>query len=394
MVEQLPFKQRVAGSIPARLTTSLNASGLFECPGPVQLGCKSHKELPMRTGILGYSQSGKSTLFSVLAGPSASSAAGGINVGTVQVPDLRLEQLRDLFKPKKYTPAKIEYVDLAAQGGEKSGALLPQQITTADMILLVVRAFEDPAVHHPQGSVDPKRDLAGLLDELILKDMTVVEARLEKLKKSKNVGVKEAVDEQPLLERCLEALESGTPIRDLDFRPEEEKALRGYQFLTAKACLVVFNVGDSAAAGAGLAEAVEAKPGFSAVEICGKAEVEIAELDGSDQKEFMELMGIAESGLARVIRSSYELLGLCSFFTVGEDEVRAWTIRNGTPAVEAAGVIHSDLQRGFIRAEVVPSRVLLELGGLSQVKQANKMSVEGKEYTVQDGDVLNIRFSV
>ena len=355
----------------------------------------------MRIGILGYPQSGKTTLFNVLArahAPTGSfaSAAGGIHVGTVQVPDPRLEALRDLFQPKKFTPARIEYVDLAGTSGsrEGSGSLLPPQITSADLLLLVVRAFQDDAVHHPSGSVDPKRDLQSLADELVLKDLAVLEGRVTRLRKGKQVGAKDAASELALLERCMTQLEAGAPLRDLEFTPDEEKALRGYGLLTAKPMMVVFNMGDDQETHGELAALLASQHAVSAVEIRGKAEMEIAELPPDEAREFMELMGITESGLDRVIRGSYDLLGVCSFFTVGEDEVRAWTIPLETPAVRAAGAIHSDLERGFIRAEVIASRDLLASGGLPQAKAKNLMRVEGKDYRVLDGDVLNIRFSV
>ena len=354
----------------------------------------------MRIGILGHPRSGKTTLFNVLARAHAptggfASASGGIHVGTVQVPDPRLEALRDLYEPKKYTPARIEYVDLAGPSGkDDAAALLPQQITTADLLLLVVRAFEDPAVHHPRGSVDPERDLGELLDELLLKDMAVLEGRLERLRKAKQVGQKGAEEELPLLERCLAGLEENRPLRTLALTLDEEKRLRGFGLLTAKPALVVFNVAEDGVRGAGLAEAFRGDPRTGAVEICGRIEMEIAELGDEEAREFMELEGIEESGLRRVIHRSYELLGLCSFFTVGKDEVRAWTIPAGTPAVRAAGAIHSDLERGFIRAEVVEHDVLLAAGGFSEAKAGHQVRVEGKDYVVRDGEVLNIRFSV
>lgn len=352
----------------------------------------------MKIGVMGFPQSGKTTLFNVLTQSHAptgafASSSGGINVGTVQVPDSRLAQLRDMFEPKKYTPARIEYVDLAGQETQKKNALLPQQILSSDLLLVVVRAFEDPNVHHPKG-VDAKRDVSDFLDELLLRDMSILEGRLERVKKSKNSGVKETIDEAPMLETCLKALEDGQPLRQLTFDESEEKLLRGYQLLTLKPLLVVLNVGEDQAQGAGMAESLDMGGSAGAVEICGKAEMEIADLEGEEQTEFMELLGITESGLSRVIRASYDLLGLVSFFTVGTDEVRAWNIRKDTPAVLAAGAIHSDLQRGFIRAEVIGGQELLEAGGLSEAKQKNLLRVEGKEYLVQDGEVLNIRFSV
>jgi GTP-binding protein YchF len=355
----------------------------------------------LRTGILGHPQSGKTTLFNILAKAHAptgafASASGGVNIGAVQVPDARLESLRDLFHPKKYTPALIEYVDLAgpAGGKEKADALLPQQITISDLILVVVRAFENASVPHPRGTVDPMRDLGDFLDELVLKDMAVLDARLQKLRKGKQVGAKQDAEELPLLERCYASLEAGTPMREMKLGVEEERALRGFQLVTAKPLLVVFNVGEDQAGGAGLAETFAARPHAAAVEICGRAEMEIADLAETEAAEFMELLGIRESGLDRVIRTTYSLLGLQSFFTVGEDEVRAWTITSGTRAAQAAGKIHSDLERGFIRAEVVGWKELLDAKGLAEAKAASLLRLEGKDYVVGDGDVLNIRFSV
>ena len=354
----------------------------------------------MRIGILGYPQSGKTTLFNVLARAHAptgvgASAAGGIHVGTVQVPDSRLAALRDLFRPKKYTRARIEYVDLVGPvGKESAGALLPPQITTADLLLVVVRAFENPAVPHPKGSVDPMRDLREFEDELLLKDLAVLESRVARVRKTAQVGVKEAKEELPLLEKCMAALEGSEALRDLTFSPEEDRRLRGYQLLTPKPLLVVFNVGEAQVHGAGLAGDLPAEPHTAALEICGTVEMELVDLPEAEAREFMGVLGIHESGLDRVIRTSYELLGLCSFFTVGEDEVRAWPIIDGTPAVRAAGKIHSDLERGFIRAEVVSCGDLLAAGGLTEAKKRNQLRLEGKEYVVRDGDVMNIRFSV
>ena len=354
----------------------------------------------MQIGILGFPKSGKTTLFNVLARSHAptggfSSAAGGIHVGTVQVPDPRLESLRDMFEPKKYTPARIEYVDLAdPPAGRDASALLPPQITSADLLLVVVRAFADPAVHHPRENVDPKRDISEFLDELVLKDLAVLEGRRDRVKKAAQVGQAEAKEEIPLLARCVSVLEAGIPLRRETFTPEEHKRLRGYQLLTAKPLLAIFNVGEDQVQGAGLAASFPTEPGVLSLEICGKAEMEIAELGSDETREFMDLLGISEPGVDRVIQASYELLGLCSFFTVGKDEVRAWNIIQGTPALRAAGKIHSDLERGFIRAEVISSDKLLEAGGLTQAKTGKLFRVEGKEYVVKDGDVLNIRFSV
>jgi len=351
----------------------------------------------VRTGILGHPQSGKTTLFNVLArshAPTgmAASTAGGLHVGTVQVPDPRLAKLKDMFEPKKYTPARIEYVDLAGQPAK--GALLPQQITTADLLLVVIRGFDNPAVPHPKGSVDPVRDLNEFQDELLLKDLAVLESRLTKVRKTAQIGQKESKEELPILEKCATALESGTPLRNLDLTSDEERRLAGYQLLTSNPLLIVFNVNESQAQGAGLVQKVAQAPQTTSLEISGKVEMDLVDLEEQEAREFMEMLGIKESGLDRVIHTSYALLGLESFFTVGPDEVRAWTVTRGTKAVNAAGKIHSDLERGFIRAEVVSSEDLLKAGGLSEAKAKNLLRVEGKDYIVKDGDVLNIRFSV
>jgi GTP-binding protein YchF len=238
------------------------------------------------------------------------------------------------------------------------------------------------------------RDLRDFQDELVLRDLAVLEARAHKIRKAAQVGQKDAKEELPLLERCLATLEAETPLRNETFSEDEEKRLRGYGFLTAKPLLVVFNVGEDQVGESKFASAFAESPHTAAIEICAKAEMEIADLPEAEAKEFMEMLGITESGLDQVIRGSYELLGLRSFFTVGDDEVRAWNITAGTPAVRAAGKIHSDLERGFIRAEVVTSQELLDSGGLAEAKAKNLLRVEGKEYEVLDGDVLNIRFSV
>jgi ribosome-binding ATPase YchF (GTP1/OBG family) len=241
--------------------------------------------------------------------------------------------------------------------------------------------------------VDPHRDLTDFLDELILKDLAVVETRLGKVRKAVDVGVKGMKDELPLLERCITTLEAGTPLRDVDFNEEDEKVLRGYGLLTAKPLLIVFNVGDETTTRS-LVDGVSADPRRRALEINGKAEMELAELPEEEAQEFVHALGIAESGLVRVIHASYELLGFRSFYTVGEQEVRAWTITAGTSALGAADKIHSDIARGFIRAEVLSASDLLDAGGWPGAKAQKLIRVEGREYVVQEGDVLNIRFSV
>jgi GTP-binding protein YchF len=362
----------------------------------------------MRIGIMGFSQSGKTTLFNVLARAHAptgqfASAAGGVNVGTVSVPDPRLERLRDLFQPKKYTPARVEYVDFAgAPGAAKEGAeaLYPAQLRAAELIVCCLRAFRDEAVPHPFDSIDPLRDRKRFDEELLFRDLTVLDNRIQKLEKGARVGAGKGEDpfEKPLLLRCREALENDTPLRELDLSPDDQRRLKGFQLLSEKPILYVVNIGET-----DLPEGPEnvrdwlrepSRPHSAVVAVAAKTEMELASLEGAERDEFMSLLGIRESSLDRLIRISYELLGLCSFFTVGPDEVRAWTIPAGSRAVEAAGEIHSDLARGFIRAEVSRWDDLLAAGGYGPLRDKGKLRLEGKEYRVEDGDVLNIRFSV
>jgi len=362
----------------------------------------------MRIAIMGFPQSGKTTLFNVLARADAKTGAfaggaGGLNIGTVSVPDERLEKLRDLFTPKKYTPARVEYVDLAGaqpsarQQGKES--LYPPQLTSAELIVCAVRAFRDDAVAHPFDTVDPARDIRSFGEEILLRDLGVVENRMTRLEKNARIGAgKDEAVEMALLRRCREALEAETPLREIELSEDETRRLKGFQFLTAKPLLTVLNIGESDLPDGHpdfekLRSAAEG-PGKAFVQVAARTEMELAALEGQEREEFMGLLGIRESSLDRMIRHSYDLLGLCSFFTVGPDEVRAWTIEKGTRAVDAAGVIHSDLSRGFIRAEVARWDELLEAGGYAELRDRGRLRVEGKEYPVADGDILNIRFSV
>lgn len=359
----------------------------------------------MRIAIMGFPQSGKTTLFNVLAHARAqtgfASASGGVNVGTVSVPDPRLEKLRDLFKPKKYTPARVEYVDFAGilPSAQASESLYPPQLRAAELIVCAVRGFGDENVPHPFDTVDPIRDIRRFSDELLLRDLQVIENRLGRLEKSARVGAaKEDALEMEVLKRCREAIENETPLREIEFSPEEEKRLRGFQLLSAKPLLTVINIDESDLPGGGAAfetlSGTPLPPRTALVPVAAKTEMELSSLEGEERSEFMTLLGIEESSLDRLIRISYELLGLCSFFTVGPDEVRAWTIEKGARAVDAAGEIHSDLARGFIRAEVVRWDELLEAGAYNVLRDKGRLRLEGKEYRVVDGDVLNIRFSV
>lgn len=360
----------------------------------------------MRIAIIGLPNSGKTTVFNALTRGTAETAAyssGQLepNLATVKVPDERLNVLAQMFRPKKTTPAEVQYVDVAGLGGGKPQreglppALL-NYISGADALLHVVRAFEDAAVAHPEGSVDVVRDINTLDLELAFSDLAIIERRLARL--TTEIGKmsarerEERIAERDLLVRLQEALEAERPIRDLALTDEEERSIRGYQFLTAKPMLVVVNIGEDQLT-ASPAVAYDHRQS-AVVPLCGKIEAELAQLDDEDARAFMDDLGISEPARNRVIQVSYELLGLVSFLTAGPDEVRAWTIRRNTPAVEAAGVIHSDIQRGFIRAEVVAYDDLVAAGGMNEAKKAGTVRFEGKQYIVQDGDVCHFLFNV
>jgi len=356
----------------------------------------------MQLGILGFPKVGKTTLFNILTASHQStdkfSASRQTNVGVAQVPDARLVKLRDLFSPKKYTPATVEYVDIPGiRKGEGAESLDLGKLRTVDALVHVVRAFDDPELPHASGSVDPARDLIELELELILADHELVERRLERLAQSAKRGLKpeEEREKALLADVVLPALEAERPLRDVELSPDDERRLRGFQMLSAKPMLVVLNVGEGELAGADPAKAGWTKRARTeAVVVSAPIEEEIAGLAEGEQREFLAELGLAEPSVARVIRASYELLGLLSFFTVGEDEVRAWTLRRGTHAREAAGTIHSDIERGFIRAEVVGWEELVKLGSLAACRNVGSLRLEGKEYEVKDGEVIHFRFAV
>lgn len=361
----------------------------------------------MIIGIVGLPNSTKTTVFNALTGGDVETTAfatGTFQVrrAVVAVPDPRVERLSGLFRPRKTTYARVEYKDVAglAKGiseGGLAGELLAA-ISQTDALLHVVRDFEDPDVPHPEDSVHPERDVAILDGELLLSDMVLVEKRLERLadqlrRPGASPERKENEVEQALLQRLAAALGEEIPVRDLPLSPEESKRIRGFQLLTAKPMLIVLNTGDKDVPDPSTVLRYPHRHSALAT-IRGKLEAELAALDETDRAELMAAYGVAEPGLHRVIRLSYQLLGLQSFFTVGEDEVRAWTIPAGATAVEAAGVIHTDLARGFIRAEVVGYGDLAAAGSLAEVKRLGQLRLEGKDYVARDGDVLNIRFNV
>jgi hypothetical protein len=364
--------------------------------------------------IIGLPASGKTTVFNALTRSEAATGAYNANpdepnLATVKVPDPRLDRLTEMFQPQRKVQADVQYLDVAgiAKGiAEKgmSGSLLGH-LSQADALLLVVRAFDDPNVPHGDGSVDPARDIETLNLELLFSDLAGVEKRLERIKSQlpKVTGrERDALErEQKLMDRLRSALETDMPIREIlpELDDEAVKTLRGFGFLTAKPLLILINLGESQLGDAGETLIDEigtrfSRPGIAVEGLAGQIEMEIGRLDAADAEEFMRDLGIDESGLDRIIRRSFSLLGLMPFFTVGPDECRAWTIRRGETAVEAAGEIHSDIQRGFIRAELVAYDDLIVAGGMPEARKLGKLRREGRDHVVADGDVINFLFNV
>ena len=356
----------------------------------------------MQLGILGLPKVGKTTLFNTLTASLQETdkfaTSDKTNMGVATVRDVRLEQLRDLFKPKRYVPATIQYVDIPGlKRGESAESLDLAKLKTVDALVHVVRAFADPELMHSEGSVDPARDVANVDLELILADLDIVGRRIEKLDKAVKRGLtpEELKEKKLLAEIILPALEAEKPLREVTLDADDERRLRGFQLLSAKPMLVVLNV-DEAQVGHADAAAlgIAVRPAVLTVVVSAPIEQEISRLPPEEQKEFLADIGLSAPSLDRVTRASYDLLGQISFFTVGEDEVRAWTVRRGAPAREAAGTIHSDIERGFIRAEVVRYEDLLRLKTMAACREAGLFRLEGKEYEMQDGDVAHFRFNV
>lgn len=363
--------------------------------------------------IIGLPSSGKTTVFNALTRSNAptggfSSAADEPNLATVKVPDPRLDLLTEMFKPQRKVQADVQYLDVAgiARGiAEKgmSGQLLGH-LAQADALCHVVRAFEDPDLTHPEGSVDPGRDIETMNLELAFSDLAIIEKRLQRivaqLPKMKGTERDAYEREQATLNTLKAALENETPIREVvgDLDPDDTKVLRGFGLLTAKPLLILVNIGERQIAES---ESIVAdlgarfrRPGVEISSLAGQIESEIAALDDDDAAAFMADLGIAESSRDRVIRLSFSLLGLMPFFTVGPDECRAWTIARGATALEAAGAIHTDIQRGFIRAEVTSYDDLIAAGSLAETKRLGTFRREGKTYVVRDGDIINFLFNV
>jgi len=366
----------------------------------------------MQTAIVGLAGSGKTTVFNTLTrGHAETGGFGGVtlNVGVVKVPDERLDHLAEIFHPKKIVHADVTYVDLPAPPPSSEGHVGTEELPAdhlarlrdSDALLHVVRAFDDPAHPHPEGSVDPARDLERLDLEFILADLSMTERRLERLRTSGRHGTpaeREAAErEEIVLARLHEGLAAGKPIRDQGLDADEEKAIRGFRFLSQKPVLVLLNVGEGelAATPALVSRIASGYDHHDALvdALSARIEMELGELEPDEAAVFMEELGIAESGLDRVIALTYRLLGLISFLTAGPDEVRAWPVRDGSTAVDAAGAIHTDLAKGFIRAETVGYEDLLTLGSIAEARKHGKLRSEGKTYRVQDGDVIEILFS-
>ncbi|MBB5519465.1 redox-regulated ATPase YchF [Amphiplicatus metriothermophilus] len=361
-----------------------------------------------KCGIVGLPNVGKSTLFNALTRTAAAQAANypfctiEPNVGDVAVPEPRLFRLAEIARSKEIVPARMQFVDIAglvkgASKGEGLGNQFLANIREVDAVVYVLRCFDDDDVTHVAGRVDPLADLEVVETELMLADLESLEKRRPNLEKRAKGQDKEAKATLALVDRALAALQDGKPARSADISPEEEKIWKGLQLLTAKPVLFVANVDeDSAAAGNDYSRRVEARAreeGAGAVVISARIESELAQLDDAEQAEYLAALGLEEPGLNRLIRAGYALLGLQTFFTAGPKEARAWTIRRGATAPQAAGVIHTDFERGFIRAETISYDDYVALGGEQGAKEAGKMRLEGKDYVVQDGDVMLFRFN-
>lgn len=363
----------------------------------------------VRIAIVGLSKSGKTTVFDALtkskAALDAHSASLRPNVGVAKVPDSRLSTLEGIFRPKKTVLAEVSYVDIGGSPrgvggkGEVGGELL-SHLSTADALLQVVRVFEDERVPHPEGSIDPRRDIATLDLELAFSDLAIIDRRLDKLNAAlKGAGPAEReahLKEQALLQKVKSALEADVPVRQQELPRDDLKNLSQYQFLSAKPMLVVLNIGEGQLTQAsGLEDEIGAAyPQFAVIAQCGKLESELEQLDDSEAEEFRGAMGLSAPAAGRVIDLSYHFLGLISFFTTASHELRAWTVPCGTTASRAAGKVHSDMERGFIRAEVIGYSDMERCGSPNEARKRGLLRMEGKDYLVQDGDIVTFLFNV
>ncbi len=362
----------------------------------------------MKIGITGLANSGKSTIFNSLtrlgvSTPSYAATSGEPHLGMAKVPDERIDRLAEIFKPKKVTYATVQFVDYIGltRGDAKQNRSVCEFVKDADALVHVIRAFEDEGVLHPLGSLDPLRDARTVEAELILGDMELVEKRLENMDLALKKGSKPSPEERALLEKCQAALNDEISLRDVSFTNEERVAMRHLQFMSIKPQVVVLNIGehdlnsDQAAAMCREVERLyKGSVWVKALALSGKIEMEIAELPSEEARAFLEDLGIQEPALNRLIRACYENIGLISFLTVGEDEVRSWPVRKGSDAHAAAGKVHSDIQRGFIRAEVISYEDFMKVGSLAAGRDKGLLRLEGKTYPVTDGDIIHFRFNV
>ena len=368
--------------------------------------------MSVNIAIIGLAKSGRTTVFNALTKGKAdtgSYTSEGLapHIGIARVPEPRLKTLADILHPKKVVPAEVRYFDIGASvkglvnGKAISGQLL-NQLSTTDALINVVRAFTDESIPHPEGSIDVERDVATMELELTFSDLAIIERRLERieisLKGAKPPERQGLLREQELLTKFKAELEKDVPIRELKLTTDEARAIANYQFLSAKPLLIAVNIGEEQLPQAASLEAElnshYSQPKCRIIILCGKLEMELAQLDDSTAEGFRVEFGISESGLDRTIKTSYELLGLVSFFTTASEEVKAWSIQSGTDAHRAAGKIHSDMERGFIRAEVISYNDLVKCGNLSEARKKGLLRLEGKSYIVQDGDVITFLFNI
>ncbi len=358
-------------------------------------------------GIIGLIKSGKTTIFNTLTKGKVDTESLAPHIGIARVPEPRLKILADMLHPKRVVPAEVRYIDIGAsvKGLPKEkgiGGQLLSQLSNVDVLINVVRAFTDESIPHIEGSLDAERDIATIDLELAFSDLAIIERRLERmeiaLKGAKPPERQGLLREQELLVKIKADLEKDIPIRELRLTTDEERNTANYQFLTAKPSLIVVNIGEEQLPQAASLETElnsrYSRPKCGVISLCGKLEMELAQLDNSAAEGFRAEFGITQSGLDRTIKLSYELLGLITFFTIASGEVKAWSIQNGTSAVKAAGKIHSDMERGFIRAEAINYHDLVKCGSLSEARKKGLLRLEGKNYIVQDGDVITFLFNV
>ncbi|RJP19912.1 MAG: redox-regulated ATPase YchF [Candidatus Abyssobacteria bacterium SURF_5] len=349
----------------------------------------------MKVALIGLPQSGKSTVFRSLSGGVHETSIQGIHLTNVKVPDDRLDRLAELLKPPKIVHADIDFMDFDPGRIDHKGAALSQQVVNeiraVDALLIVVRAFEDPSVVHPLDSVNPTRDAAHVETELMLADLIQVEKRLERMQKEHSEGL-----EKNVLQRIKAFLDQNKPLRLLQLSEAEQATIAGFNFLTKKPALMLLNISESAIGKEGYPEVAHfaAGKGYSVMQYCARIEAEISELAPEEQSLFLEELGLKKAGTERLIREVYRHLQLISFFTTGDTEIRAWSIPAGTSALQAAGKVHSDMERGFIRAEVIPFEAFNKIRSTHLAKESGDLRLEGKEYRVADGDIVKFRFHV